>query len=185
MRLHKSMGIILLATKLTILLMGCSHNPRAIKTTIIERMGAEDDAPSWVHTGKSMWEDKGKLMAIGMVEVEGDANKNACLEMATLNAKLNLISYISQSGMKQATTSIESIDSESTYQEIKETITQGRLEGVNEDSRYFELRLRANQAEVLTERLTCYSKISISKKIAKKKIKRAITSVEAKGKSNE
>ena len=177
MKLHTRLSLFIFTCQIVFLTIGCSHHPRMVKTIVIERMGNTSEPPNWLNNRRSMWEEKGKLYAVGLAEVEGDSNKDACLEMASLNAKINLIAYASTKGMQQITSSIESLDSEATYSEIKESITQGELNGVENLEKYYELRLRANEAEILSEKLNCYSKVAVSKKIIQKKVKRALSSL--------
>lgn len=175
--MHKSASRMLVLGTL-LLLSGCASGPTKTEFAhdrVVGRSDGLEKRPSWVKDTKSVWEEQGALLVLGVSEVPGDSRTQAAFMASDAAARGHLANKIEIQLTKivESSNSGFNIEDQSLKSLIRE-VSQVRLKDLEVKDRYWEKAIitRSTGEEVLI--LRTYSLLSIPEKKLKQLMAEAI-----------
>ena len=96
--------------------------------------------PEWIDSSELTWRDDGKVFFKGNYVVRGNVRANACIDLAKLNVKENLITEIQEEIKGVLDTAQDSIreDAEIVFSKSQTSKYRGQIRGLRFTRRYWE-----------------------------------------------
>jgi hypothetical protein len=153
---------------------GGVEQPEFEVTTVLERIGGNDETPEWATGESALAVEKGDVISIGIVRVDGDARTDACMNVAAENGRMAILRQIQDNISNSGQLNDDNISSDPSYESLMMFLAQGKLNGVKVVRRYWEKRVESDSSGQRVLKLSCAVKVGISRSLLDKQIKAAI-----------
>lgn len=150
-----------------------TKQPEFSKTKVIERISSKNETPKWATGEKTMWVEGVDVLFAHSSQMDGDSRPEACMKASSLQAKTEMLRYISEAISISGQFSEVDLQSDPAYESLTAFLSQGKISGVEPRDRYWEKIEISNTSGERILKIHCAAIVAIKKTELNRQLKEA------------
>ena len=154
-----------LSMLLTLAVSQCSlsHAASQYAPEVTERLGMASETPEWTYGAKVMWQDGDSVIFAHALEMSGDSRPDVCMKAASLQARVAMRRFITESISSSELLSQASLTSDPEFESVTASLAQGSIKGASVREQYWERLLKPDVRGERRLRMRCASQVQVTR----------------------